>query len=394
MGRHCVGHSVLQRTGILLAPILHFYIGSIDHRTHFNAVVTERIGSHAAITEVLKTIDRKLFANSYNFHTHVQLDEDMAVLTYLLFAKTTLQHRVQLHRILSKGGEWTVACNPLHVVVHPSNGQIFRSGQGNHIAQPLQGGGHSELPCKPRLSAFILLQLRISKLGEAASPRPHRTAIFSVLFCKFRFSEPAGRSLAPTEARIFRCFPPQAPARKGSAPETAATFSAHFFSRELQFFEPGEPKSPPCKALALPSSAAHACGVPPQPPKRSFSCKLRLSEPGEPKPLPRGGPPFDAFFRRLRPKIQHPRNNDSSVLLLLKFRLFEPGEPQPPPGGGSHLSMLFLRRLQPETPEPPSRKHWRSPQAPARKDTVRPAAGLFDGSDAFFILFPIKMRYL
>jgi len=59
--------------------------------SYFDAVVTERIDSHAAIEEVLKTIDGKLFADSYDFRNpRVQIGEDMAVLTYQLFAKTTL----------------------------------------------------------------------------------------------------------------------------------------------------------------------------------------------------------------------------------------------------------------------------------------------------------------
>lgn len=59
--------------------------------TYFDAVVTECIDSHAAIAEFLKTIDGKLFADSYDFrHPRVQIGQDMAVLTYQLFAKTTL----------------------------------------------------------------------------------------------------------------------------------------------------------------------------------------------------------------------------------------------------------------------------------------------------------------
>lgn len=59
--------------------------------TYFDAVVTERIDSHAAITAFLKTIDGKLFAESYDFRNpRVQIGKDMAVLTYQLFADTTL----------------------------------------------------------------------------------------------------------------------------------------------------------------------------------------------------------------------------------------------------------------------------------------------------------------
>lgn len=59
--------------------------------TYFDAVVTERIDDHATIAEFLKTIDGKLFADSYDFRNpRVQISMDMAVLTYQLFARTTL----------------------------------------------------------------------------------------------------------------------------------------------------------------------------------------------------------------------------------------------------------------------------------------------------------------
>lgn len=59
--------------------------------TYFDGVVTERIEDHATIAEFLKTIDGKLFADSYDFRNpRVQIGQDMAVLTYQLFAKTTL----------------------------------------------------------------------------------------------------------------------------------------------------------------------------------------------------------------------------------------------------------------------------------------------------------------
>lgn len=59
--------------------------------TYFDAVVTERVDDHATIAEFLKTIDGKLFADSYDFRNpRVQFGQDMAVLTYQLFAKTSL----------------------------------------------------------------------------------------------------------------------------------------------------------------------------------------------------------------------------------------------------------------------------------------------------------------
>lgn len=59
--------------------------------TYFDGAVTKRIDDHATIAEFLKTIDGKLFAESYDFRNpRVQIGQDMAVLTYQLFAKTTL----------------------------------------------------------------------------------------------------------------------------------------------------------------------------------------------------------------------------------------------------------------------------------------------------------------
>ena len=59
--------------------------------TYFDAVVEKRVDDHATIAEFLKTIDGKLFADSYDFRNpRVQIGKDMAVLTYQLFAKTTL----------------------------------------------------------------------------------------------------------------------------------------------------------------------------------------------------------------------------------------------------------------------------------------------------------------
>lgn len=59
--------------------------------TYFDAVVSERIDDHDTISKFLETIDGKLFADSYDFRNpRVQIGKDMAVLTYQLFAKTTL----------------------------------------------------------------------------------------------------------------------------------------------------------------------------------------------------------------------------------------------------------------------------------------------------------------
>lgn len=59
--------------------------------SYFDAVVNRRVDSHATIMDFLQTIEGKLFAESYDFsEPRVQLGSGMAVLTYQLFAKTTL----------------------------------------------------------------------------------------------------------------------------------------------------------------------------------------------------------------------------------------------------------------------------------------------------------------
>ena len=66
---------------------------SRDNFSYFDAVVSERIDSHSEIEKVLATIEGKLFANSYDFRNpRVQFSDDMSmgVLTFQLFAKTTL----------------------------------------------------------------------------------------------------------------------------------------------------------------------------------------------------------------------------------------------------------------------------------------------------------------
>lgn len=59
--------------------------------TYFDGVVTKRIDDHATIVEYLKTINWKLFADSYDFRSpRVQAGKDTSVLTYQLFADTSL----------------------------------------------------------------------------------------------------------------------------------------------------------------------------------------------------------------------------------------------------------------------------------------------------------------
>lgn len=59
--------------------------------TYFDGVVAERVENHETIESFLKMLEGKLFADSYDFRNpRVQAGNDMAVLTYQLFAKTTL----------------------------------------------------------------------------------------------------------------------------------------------------------------------------------------------------------------------------------------------------------------------------------------------------------------
>lgn len=60
--------------------------------SYFDGVITKRIDSHQQIEEVLKTIEGKLFApEGYRFENpRVQLFGDTAILTFQLYAKTTL----------------------------------------------------------------------------------------------------------------------------------------------------------------------------------------------------------------------------------------------------------------------------------------------------------------
>lgn len=80
--------------------------------TYFDAVVTERIDDHATIAEFLRTIEGKLFADSYEFRSpRVQIGQDMAVLTYQLFAETTLINMeyncIEVYQ-KEEDGEWRV----------------------------------------------------------------------------------------------------------------------------------------------------------------------------------------------------------------------------------------------------------------------------------------------
>ncbi len=80
--------------------------------SYFDGVVTRRVDDHETIAETLKGIEGKLFADHYDFRCpRVQLGVDMAVLTYQLFAKTTLidmeYNCVEVYQ-KEEDGEWRV----------------------------------------------------------------------------------------------------------------------------------------------------------------------------------------------------------------------------------------------------------------------------------------------
>lgn len=59
--------------------------------TYFDAANSHRVDDHDTICGFLDKVDGKLFADSYDFRCpRVQFGKDMAVLTYQLYAKTTL----------------------------------------------------------------------------------------------------------------------------------------------------------------------------------------------------------------------------------------------------------------------------------------------------------------
>lgn len=80
--------------------------------SYFDGVVTRRIDDYATISEMLSTIEGRLFADSYQMRDpRVQAGEDMAVLTFQLFARTTLldmaYNCIEVYR-REQNGEWHV----------------------------------------------------------------------------------------------------------------------------------------------------------------------------------------------------------------------------------------------------------------------------------------------
>lgn len=105
-------------------------IWSQEDFSYFDGAVTKRIDSYADIkTFVLANVEGKLFADQYNFENpRVQLGEDMAVLTYQLYAKTSLiDMQYQLHRGLSKTSYW-MESHSLHMVIYSAHGyELWRN---------------------------------------------------------------------------------------------------------------------------------------------------------------------------------------------------------------------------------------------------------------------------
>lgn len=80
--------------------------------TYFDGVVNERIDDHDTISKVLMGIEGKLFADSYDFRSpRVQFGDDVAILTYQLFADTSLiDMRYNCIEVYQKeeDGQWRV----------------------------------------------------------------------------------------------------------------------------------------------------------------------------------------------------------------------------------------------------------------------------------------------
>ena len=80
--------------------------------SYFDGVNPHRVEDHEAISAFLKTIEGKLFAEHYDFCCpRVQFGNDMALLTYQLYAKTTLidmqYNCIELYQ-KEENGEWHV----------------------------------------------------------------------------------------------------------------------------------------------------------------------------------------------------------------------------------------------------------------------------------------------
>ena len=91
----------------------YYDLWSKESFSYFDGVVTKRIDSHKEIEEVLKSIEGKLFApDGYKFENpRVQLFGDTAILTYQLYAETTLidmkYNCIEVYH-KEKSGEWHV----------------------------------------------------------------------------------------------------------------------------------------------------------------------------------------------------------------------------------------------------------------------------------------------
>ncbi|MCD8303709.1 MAG: hypothetical protein LUC86_02615 [Prevotellaceae bacterium] len=80
--------------------------------SYFDGVVTRRVDDHETIAQTLRELDGKLYADHYDFCCpRVQFGIDMAVLTYQLYAKTTLidmeYNCVEVYQ-KEESGEWRV----------------------------------------------------------------------------------------------------------------------------------------------------------------------------------------------------------------------------------------------------------------------------------------------
>ncbi len=93
---------------------------SKDNFTYFDVNCKERIDHHEQIADFMNTqVAGKMFAASYDFHApRVQFGQDMAVLTYQLFADSTmLDMSYNVIEVFQKsGGTWKVIHSTWDVV--------------------------------------------------------------------------------------------------------------------------------------------------------------------------------------------------------------------------------------------------------------------------------------
>ncbi len=147
--------------------------------TYFDAVVTERIDDHATIAAFLKTIDGKLFADSYDFrHPRVQIGQDMAVLTYQLFAKTSLidmeYNCIEVYQ-KEEDGEWRVI-HSTWSFIRPMDKDFKPAKEVGGLRPAGNGGGERFAPDRSHSGRPAAVLLRSVRTVRAAASAKRRSA--------------------------------------------------------------------------------------------------------------------------------------------------------------------------------------------------------------------------